>query len=44
MVAKKSLEKKRGVRDADGEGIQLVSKDIRQDLDAVQSEFGVKIR
>ena len=31
---------KRGVRDANGEGRDLVSKDLRRDLDAVQSEFG----
>ena len=34
---RKVLETKRGARDANGEGRELVSKD----LDAVQSEFGV---
>ena len=35
------MEKKRGVRDANGEGSKLVSRDLRRDLVVVQSEFGV---
>ena len=38
---RKVLETRRGVRDAGGEGREFVSKDLRRDLDAVQSEFGV---
>ena len=38
---RKVLETYRGVRDANGEGRELVSKDLRRDLDAVQSEIRV---
>ena len=41
-MTEKVLETKRGVRDANGEGRELVSKDMRRSLDAVQSEFGVE--
>ena len=37
----KSSKQKGGVRDANGEGRELVSKDLKPNLDAVQSEFGV---
>ena len=37
---RKVLETKRGAMDANGEGRELVSRDLRRDLVAVQSKFG----